>query len=156
VSSAPPLLSSNCFSVLEIYDVPDLLQGETSDEDAQPIPHTETRKPCQPKLEQRLNRKLIICSLDKGPNCIMLPIHLKMTNTLEEAVTEAMVNTSTTGVFINRDFIEQAKLPTHQLSQLIPVYSMDGTPNEAGSINKVIDVVMTYDGHSECILLAVT
>jgi len=45
--------------------------------------------------------KLIICSLDKGPNCIMLPIHLKTTDTLEEASTEAMVDTSAT-----RDFID--------------------------------------------------
>ena len=33
---------------------------------------------------------------------------------------------------------------------------MDGTPNEAGSVTKVVDVVMTYDKHSERILLAVT
>ena len=91
MSSAPLPLSSNRFSALEIYDVPDLLQGETSEEDAQSNPPTDTCKPHQPKWEQWLSRKLIIRSLDEGPNCIMLPIHLKTTDTLEEASTEASV-----------------------------------------------------------------
>ena len=42
------------------------------------------------------------------------------------------------------------------LSKPIPVYNVDGTPNEAGSINEVVDVIMTYNGHSERIMLAVT
>ena len=33
---------------------------------------------------------------------------------------------------------------------------MDGTLNEAGSIHEVVDMIMTYERHSECILLAVT
>jgi len=156
VSSAPPPLSSNRFSALEIYDVPDLLQGETSEEDTPSNPPTETRKPRRPKWERRLSRKLIIRSLDEGPNCIMLPIHLKTTDTLEEASTEAMVDTGATGDFIDQDFVERAKLPTRKLSEPVPVYNVDGTPNEAGSIDRVVDVVMTYNGHSERILLAVT
>jgi len=47
-------------------------------------------------------------------------------------------------------------LPTRKLSQPIPVYNVDGTLNEAGSIRKVIDMIMTYDRHSKRILLAVT
>jgi len=31
-----------------------------------------------------------------------------------------------------------------------------GTLNEAGSIHEVVDMIMTYDGHSERILLAIT
>jgi hypothetical protein len=88
--------------------------------------------------------------------CIMVPIHLKTTDTMEEASTEAMVDTCATGDFIDQDFVSQAKLPTRKLSQPVPVYNVDGTPNEAGSIREVVDVVMVYKGHSERILLAVT
>jgi len=77
-------------------------------------------------------------------------------DTLEEASTEAMVDTGSTRDFIDRDFVEKAKLPTRKLSQPIPVYNVDGTPNEAGSIDRVVDVIMTYKGHSERILLTVT
>ena len=100
--------------------------------------------------------KLIICSLKAGPKCIMLPIHLKMTDTMEESSTEAMVDTGATGDFIDQDFVTRAKLPTRKLSQPIPVYNVDGTPNEARSIHEVVDVIMTYNQHSERILLAVT
>ena len=103
-----------------------------------------------------MGRKLVIRSLEEGPNCIMLLIHLKTTDTMEEASTEAMVDTGATRDFIDRDFVAAAKLPTHKLSEPIPVYNVDGTPNEAGSIHEVVDVLMTYRGHSECIMLAVT
>ena len=81
-----------------------------------------------------MSRKLVIRSLEKDPKCIMLPIHLKTTDTMEEASTEAMVNTGATGDFIDQDFVTAAKLPTHKLSQPILVYNMDGTLNEAGSV----------------------
>jgi hypothetical protein len=75
--------------------------------------------------------------------------------TMEEAATEAMVNTSATGDLINQDFVNQTGLPTRKLIQLILVYNVDGTPNETGSINEVINMVMSYNRHSKCILLAV-
>jgi hypothetical protein len=79
-----------------------------------------------------------------------------MMDTMEEAATETMVDTGAIGDFINQDFVNWMGLPTCKLAQLIPVYNVDGTPNEVGSINKVVNVVMSYNGHSECILLAVT
>ena len=101
MSSAPPQLSSNRFSILAINDDPHSLPQEKSDEDAQPIPPPNGRKPHRPKWERRLSHKLVIRSLEQGPNCIMLPIHLKTTDTLEEATTEAMVDTGATGDFID-------------------------------------------------------
>ena len=103
-----------------------------------------------------MKRKLVIRSLKAGPKCIMLPIHLKTTDTIEESSTEAMVDTGATGDFINQDFVTRTKLPTHKLSQPILVYNVDGTPNEAGSIHEVVDVIMTYNQHSKRILVAVT
>src|SRR6266700_8169506 len=42
------------------------------------------------------------------------------------------------------------------LSAPVPVYNVDRSLNEAGSIDRVVDVLMTYERHSERILLAVT
>jgi len=94
---------------------------------------------------QWIKRKLVICSLELDVKCIMLPIHLKTTDTMEETSTEAMVDTGATGDFIDQDFIAQVKLPTCKLSQPIPVYNVDGTLNKAGSIREVVDMIMTYD-----------
>ena len=100
--------------------------------------------------------KLVIRSLELDAKCIMLPIHLKMTDTMEETSTEAMVDTGATGDFIDQDFVSRAKLLTRKLSQPIPVYNVDGTLNEARSIREVVNMIMTYDRHTEHILLAVT
>src|SRR6266568_9507548 len=111
-----------------MHDIPEFTE---IDEDAQPtLPATAARPPRQPKWERQLGPKLVIRSLDEGPNCIMIPAQLKMMDTMELAATEAMVDTGATGDFIDQDFIDQLKLPTQKLSQPIPVYNVDSTPNE--------------------------
>jgi len=45
---------------------------------------------------------------------------------------------------------------TRSISHPIPVYNVDGSPNEAGQISKVVDVVLRYKTHSERTLLAVS
>jgi hypothetical protein len=86
----------------------------------------------------------------------MILIHLKTTDMLEEVNSEAMVNSGATGDFIDEEFVERTKLPMRCLSVPVPVYNVDGSLNEAGSINRVVDILMTYERHSERILLAVT
>jgi hypothetical protein len=103
-----------------------------------------------------MGHRLVIRSLEESLNCIMLPIHFKTTDTMEEEFTEAMVDTGATGDFINQDFVSGAKLPTRKLSQPVSVYNMDRTLNEAGSITEVVDVIMTYNNHSKRLLLTVT
>ena len=103
-----------------------------------------------------MKRCLVINSLDEGPRCILIPIHLKTTGTLEEVDSEAMVDCGTTSAFINEEFVKRAKLPTCHLSTPVPVYNVDGMLNEVGSIDRVVKMLMTYNGHSERILLAVT
>ena len=75
---------------------------------------------------------------------------------MEEASTEAIVDTGATGDFVDQDSIATARLLTCKLSEPIPVYNVDRTPNEARSIHEIVDVLMTYYGHSKHILLAVT
>ena len=155
MSCAPPLLSSNRFSVLEITE-PKVEEDAQNSPETQALPPIEPRKPRRPKWEKWMKRKLVIRSLELGPKCIILPVHLKTTDTMEESSTEAMVDTGATGDFIDQDFVMQNKLPTRKLSQPILVYNVNRTLNEARSIHEVVDVVMAYDGHSKRILLAVT
>jgi len=142
VSRVPPLLSNNRFSVLEITEPK--VDEDAQEPDTLALPLTE-RKPHWPKWEKRIKRKLVIRSLELDAKCIMLLIHLKTTDTMEETSMEAMVDTGATGDFIDQDFVTRAKLPTRKLSQPIPVYNVDRTLNEAGSIREVVDMIMTYD-----------
>jgi len=45
---------------------------------------------------------------------------------------------------------------TQTLSRNILVFNVDGSPNEAGQISEVVDVVLRYKTHSERMLLAVS
>jgi len=60
------------------------------------------------------------------------------------------------GNFIDRDFVRTKGINTRSISRPIPVYNMDGSPNEAGQISEVVDVVLRYKTHSERTLLAVS
>jgi len=45
---------------------------------------------------------------------------------------------------------------TQTLSHNIPVFNVDSSPNEAGQISEVIDVVLYYKTHSKRMLLAIS
>jgi len=62
----------------------------------------------------------------------------------------------TTGNFIDRDFVRMKGINTWSISHPIPVYNVDSSPNEAGQISEVVDVVLRYKTHSERTLLAVS
>jgi hypothetical protein len=52
--------------------------------------------------------------------------------------------------------MDQNRITTRTLSRPILVYNIDGTLNEAGSIQEVVDVVLHYKDHSEWVQFAVT
>jgi hypothetical protein len=47
-------------------------------------------------------------------------------------------------------------IPTCPLTNLIPVYNVNGTANNAGAITDIADVILRYEQHSEHTQLAVT
>jgi hypothetical protein len=47
-------------------------------------------------------------------------------------------------------------VPTHPLTNPIPVYDVDGTTNDASAITDIADVILHYETHSERTQLAVT
>ena len=44
----------------------------------------------------------------------------------------------------------------HPLPRTIPVYNIDGTPNEAGSIKEEVNLICTFGNHSEHATFLVT
>jgi len=69
---------------------------------------------------------------------------------------KALLDSGATGSFIDRDFVHSKGMNTWTLSRNILVFNVDGSPNEAGQISKVVDVVLRYKTHSERMLLAVS
>ena len=61
-----------------------------------------------------------------------------------------------TGSFTSQNYVEHNRLTTCKLGQLIPVYNVDSSPNESGSITEIVDAILRFDGHSERTTFAVT
>jgi len=69
---------------------------------------------------------------------------------------KALLDCGATRSLINRDFVHLQGINTWTLSRNIPVFNVDGSPNEAGQISEIVDVVLYYKTHSERMFLAVS
>jgi len=87
---------------------------------------------------------------------IILPIEVSTTDTSEVHSVKALLDSRAMGNFIDRDFVHTKGINTWSISRPIPVYNVNGSPNEAGQISEVVDVVLCYKTHSERTLLAVS
>jgi len=83
-------------------------------------------------------------------------VEIGTTDTSKLHSVEALLDCGATGSFIDRDFVHSKGINTWTLSHNIPVFNVDGSPNKAGQISEVVDIVFCYKTHSERIFLAVS
>jgi len=57
---------------------------------------------------------------------------------------KALLDCRATGSFIDRDFVRSKEMNTRTLSRNIPVFNVNGSPNKAGQISEVVDIVLHY------------
>jgi len=111
---------------------------------------------CKPKWEKRLPKLFSISTLDVRGTSLLLPVEIGTMDTSELHSVEAFLDCRATGSLINRDFIRSKGMNTQILSHNILVFNVNSSPNEAGQISEVMDIVLCYKTHSERILLAVS
>ena len=154
--STPQSLLVNRFTVLDIEEVNTDIREPI---DAPPLSSSapnRTAQPRKPKWEKRLPKQLSINTLDAHEMSIILPIEVSTTDTSKVHSVKALLDSRATGNFIDRDFVQTKGINTWSISRPIPVYNVDGSPNEAGQISEVVDIVLYYKAHSERTLLAVS
>jgi len=110
----------------------------------------------KPKWEKRLPKLLSISALDTRGTSLLLPVEIGTTDTSELHSVKALLDCGATGSLIDRDFVCSKGMNTWTLSHNIPVFNVDSSPNEAGQISEVVDVVLYYKTYSERMLLAVS
>ncbi|KNZ77486.1 hypothetical protein J132_05405 [Termitomyces sp. J132] len=89
-------------------------------------------------------------------NSLKLQVEIEMTDTQQIQSVVALLDSGTTGLFLNTDYVQQHHLTTCSLSCSIPVYNVDSMLNEAGSIHSIVDLVLHYQDHSEQAAFAIT
>jgi Retroviral aspartyl protease len=85
-----------------------------------------------------------------------LSIARQTTDMGEVFLTATLLDCGATDKFIHSNFMKRNRIMTRLLSQPIPIYNMDGTLNKAGSITKVVKMMLQYRDHSEKTLFTVT
>jgi len=83
-------------------------------------------------------------------------VEIGTTDTSKLHSVKALLNSRATGSFIDRDFVHSKEINTQTLSCNIPVFNVNGSPNEARQISKVVDILLYYKTHSERMLLAIS
>ena len=153
--NATPSSLSNRFAVLSIENASDFPKQS---EDVPNIPSPkEVQKILRPRWERRrLPKAYTVASLTPGEAALYLKVEVQTIDTQEKRLVRALLDSGATGLFIDREYVKSNRLPTRKLSHPIPVYNVDGSPNEAGSISEVVELLLRYDGHSERALFAVT
>ena len=158
----PP--SSNPFHVLVVEEInnpspaqPDITATPTKNTTAPPASASAPpRRAFRPRWECRLPDKLQISTTEPGPNALYLRVETESTETQRKQGVRALLDCGATGLFIDSEYVKSNRIPTRKLSSPIPVFNVDGSPNQDGAITEVADLVLCYNCHSERALFAVT
>ena len=113
----------------------------------------------RPHWERQLPSHFVIDALDETEGTqrsLTLKVELVTTDTGEVKSVWALLDSGATGMFIDREYVKANRLSTQTLSSPIPVRNIDRTPNEAGSVTEVVELVLRYKNHSEWAFFAVT
>jgi hypothetical protein len=109
-----------------------------------------------PKWEKLLPKKFTIATTEENPTSLKLKVEIETTDTAERSSVTALVDSRATGEFIDRHYAKSNCFNLVKLTQPIPVYNIDGTLNEAGSITEVVTLILCYNNHSERTTFAVS
>jgi len=154
--SAPRSLLVNRFAVLDVEEVNTDISEPIDTPFLSSSAPDRIMQPWKPKWEKRLPKRLSVNTLDARETLIILPIEVSTTDTSEVHFVKTLLDSRATGNFVNQDFIRVKDINTRSISCPIPVYNVDSSPNEAGQISEVVDVVLRYKTHSERTLLAIS
>jgi len=152
----PRSLLVNRFAVLDVEEVNTDISEPIDAPSLSFSAPDRTTQPQKPKWKKRLPKRLSVNTLDARGTSIILPIEVSTTDTSEVHSVKVLLDSRATGNFIDRDFVRMKGINTWSISRPIPVYNMDGSPNKAGRISKVVNVVLRYKTYAERTLLAVS
>ena len=136
-----PWLLVNRFTVLEI---------ETNTDNSEPInvlpPSIPKHNPSpqRPKWEKRLSIQLSTSVLDIHGTSLQLTVELSTIDTGKLHSMEALLDSRAIGSFIDQGFICSKGLNIWTILCPIPVFNVDGSPNEVGEISEVVVSQLYY------------
>src|SRR6202789_1056477 len=123
-----------------------------------PISASPTDSPiriCRPKWERLLPKKFVIAATENNPTALKLKVEIETTDTAEKKSISPLVDCRATREVIDRHYAKSSGFKLVKLTEPIPVFNVNGTPNKAGSITEVVNLILHYKNHSERTTFAV-
>ena len=94
-----------------------------------PVLISKTPRIRMPKWEKTLPQTLTIAAMGEVSTSLKLKVEIETTDTVEKKSVIALLDSSCTGVCIDREYAKSQWFNLRKLSQPIPVYNIDGTLN---------------------------
>ena len=109
----------------------------------------------KPKWEKALPERYTISAIGES-NSLKLKVELETMDSLERKFVNSLVDSGAIGKFIDHDYAKSCQFNLLKLTHPIPVYNIDGSPNEAGSITEAVSLILQYKNHSEQMTFCIT
>ena len=103
-----------------------------------------------------VNSHIMTLTTFPSSKSLVVKVEIQTTDMAEVRSEPALIDSGATGLFMSKGSVKCHRLNTRKLEYSIAVYNINGLPNEAGSITKVVDAILHVNGHSERANFAVT
>jgi hypothetical protein len=155
-TSAIPPMPKNRFGCLDIEEANEDILDKPSTQGTH-CPMETLRRPYRklPNWERRLPKEFTVAATPSA-HSFDLKVEIQTTDTEEVKSLTTLLDCGASGLFIDTDYVKEQQLNTRKLSCPIPVNNVKGTPNEAGPIEEIVDVILRYETHMERTKFAVT
>jgi hypothetical protein len=87
---------------------------------------------------------------------LTVDVEIESMDTTVKQYIQAPIDCGATSYFIDIEWAKLNNIPTHSLTKWIPVYSINGTSNDASMITDIADIILHYENPSEHTQLAIT
>ena len=85
----------------------------------------------------------------KPTHSFNINVGLSTLDTHQKFDVDALLDCGASGLFIDSTFVKLHKLSTQTLPRPLPVWNVNGTMNEGGSIREVVDLLFSFQRHKE-------
>ena len=85
----------------------------------------------------------------RGEASLQIALRVKTIDTGRTLQSQALVDSGATHCFIDEQIAILNRWNLNPLTTPVQLYNVDGTPNKAGSITHTVDLLTTFEEHSE-------
>ena len=93
---------------------------------------------------------------ESTPTSSHFRVNMKIENGRIQTTAKAMVDSGATGLFTSNEFVKANNLRRLRLRKPISVHNIDGTHNQAGSIEEFVQLAITVDNHKHWVDMLIT